>query len=331
MSVVPIRSEAALRGARMLRTALGPAIATWLEDPTIIEVMLNPDGRLWIDRLGEGLADTGDMMAAADGERIIRLVAHHVGTEIHSASPRVSAELPETGERFEGLIPPVVAAPSFAIRKPAVAVFTLTDYVRAGIMSEGQADILRMAVATRQNILVAGGTSTGKTTLTNALLAEIAKTSDRVVLIEDTRELQCTSPNLVALRTKDGVATLSDLVRSALRLRPDRIPIGEVRGAEALDLVKAWGTGHPGGVGTIHAGSAIGTLRRMEQLIQEAVVTVPRALIAETINIIAVLVRDGSGRRLAELARVEGLGVSGDYKLTPFISEISKPPTGDLA
>ena len=331
MSVVPIRSEAASRGARMLRTALGPAIATWLEDPAIIEVMLNPDGRLWIDRLGEGLADTGDMMAAADGERIIRLVAHHVGTEIHSASPRVSAELPETGERFEGLIPPVVAAPSFAIRKPAVAVFTLADYVRAGIMAEGQADILRVAVATRQNILVAGGTSTGKTTLTNALLAEIAKTSDRVVLIEDTRELQCTSPNLVALRTKDGVATLSDLVRSALRLRPDRIPIGEVRGAEALDLLKAWGTGHPGGVGTIHAGSAIGTLRRMEQLIQEAVVTVPRALIAETINIIAVLVRDGSGRRLAELARVEGLGVSGDYQITPIISDNSLASTGDFA
>jgi type IV secretion system protein TrbB len=331
MSVVPIRSEAALRGARMLRTALGPAIAAWLEDPAIIEVMLNPDGRLWIDRLGEGLADTGDMMSSADGERIIRLVAHHVGTEIHSASPRVSAELPETGERFEGLIPPVVAAPSFAIRKPAVAVFTLTDYVHEGVMSEGQADILRVAVATRQNILVAGGTSTGKTTLTNALLAEIAKTSDRVVLIEDTRELQCTSPNLVALRTKDGVATLSDLVRSALRLRPDRIPIGEVRGAEALDLLKAWGTGHPGGVGTIHAGSAIGTLRRMEQLIQEAVVTVPRALIAETINIIAVLVRDGSGRRLAELARVEGLGVSGDYQITPIISDNSLAPTGDLA
>jgi len=331
MSVVPIRSEAASRGARMLRTALGPAIATWLEDPAIIEVMLNPDGRLWIDRLGEGLADTGDMMSAADGERIIRLVAHHVGTEIHSASPRVSAELPETGERFEGLIPPVVAAPSFAIRKPAVAVFTLADYVRAGIMSEGQADILRTAVATRQNILVAGGTSTGKTTLTNALLAEIAKTSDRVVLIEDTRELQCTSPNLVALRTKDGVATLSDLVRSALRLRPDRIPIGEVRGAEALDLLKAWGTGHPGGVGTIHAGSAIGTLRRMEQLIQEAVVTVPRALIAETINIIAVLVRDGSGRRLAELARVEGLGARGDYHITPIISDNSLAPTGDFA
>ncbi len=311
----------------MLRTALGPAIAAWLDDPVVIEVMLNPDGRLWVDRLAEGISDTGQILAAADGERIVRLVAHHVGVEVHARSPRVSAELPETGERFEGLLPPVVAAPAFAIRKPAVAIFTLDDYVQAGIMSPSQADVLRHGVANRSNILVAGGTGTGKTTLTNALLAEVAKTSDRIVLIEDTRELQCAAPNLVAMRTKDGVATLSDLVRSSLRLRPDRIPIGEVRGAEALDLLKAWGTGHPGGLGTIHAGTALGALRRLEQLIQEAVVTVPRALIAETINLIAVLVRDGHGRRLSELARVEGLGAEGDYRLT----SLSTTNPGDIA
>ncbi len=236
---------------------------------------------------------------------------------MHAGSPRVSAELPESGERFEGLVPPVVAAPCFAIRRPAVAVFTLDDYVAAGVMASGHAALLRGAVRDRKNILVAGGTSTGKTTLVNALLAEVAKTGDRVVLIEDTRELQCAAPNLVALRTKDGAVSLSDLVRSSLRLRPDRIPIGEVRGAEALDLLKAWGTGHPGGVGTLHAGSAIGALRRLEQLVQEAVVTVPRALIAETIDLIAVLAGRGAARRLAELATVEGLGLNGDYLLTP--------------
>ena len=166
--------------------------------------------------------------------------------------------------------------------------------------------MLRSAVRDRKNILVAGGTSTGKTTLVNALLAEVAKTGDRVVLIEDTRELQCAAPNLVALRTKDGAATLSDLVRSALRLRPDRIPIGEVRGAEALDLLKAWGTGHPGGVGTLHAGSALGALRRLEQLIQEAVVTVPRALIAETIEVIAVLAGRGARAPAHRTRRREG-------------------------
>lgn len=301
----------------MLRTAMGASIATWLADPQVIEIMLNPDGRLWVDRLGTGLPDSGDRLTPADGERIIRLVAHHVGAEVHVNAPRVSAELPESGERFEGLLPPVVAAPTFAIRKPAVAVFVLDDYVSAGIMTAPEAALLRQGVGNRLNILVAGGTGTGKTTLTNALLAEVAKTTDRVVLIEDTRELQCCAPNLVAMRTKDGVASLSDLVRSSLRLRPDRIPIGEVRGAEALDLLKAWGTGHPGGIGTIHAGSAIGALRRMEQLIQEAVVTVPRALIAETIDFVAVLVRDGTRRRLAELSRVEGLDpATGDYRLT---------------
>jgi type IV secretion system protein VirB11 len=311
----------------MLRTALGPAIAGFLGDASVVEVMLNPDGRLWIDRLAEGLSDTGERLSPADGERIVRLVAHHVGAEVHPGNPRVSAELPETGERFEGLLPPVVAAPAFAIRKPAVAVFTLQDYVQASIMSAAQADILRQAVVERSNILVAGGTSTGKTTLTNALLAEVAKTSDRVVLIEDTRELQCSTPNLVAMRTKDGVATLSDLVRSSLRLRPDRIPIGEVRGAEALDLLKAWGTGHPGGIGTIHAGTALGALRRLEQLIQEAVITVPRALIAETIDVVAVLSGRGSTRRLAELGRVSGLSPDGDYRIQPA----TLPPQGDLA
>ena len=302
----------------MLRTALGDAIARYLDNNEIIEVMLNPDGRLWIDRLNGGLTETSKKISAADGERIIRLVAHHVGVEVHEGAPRLSAELPETGERFEGLLPPVVAAPTFAIRKPAIAVFTLEDYVSGRIMTKAQAQMLRLAVKDRLNILVAGGTSTGKTTLTNALLAEVAKTSDRIILIEDMRELQCLSANLVALRTKEGVSTLADLVRASLRLRPDRIPIGEVRGSEALDLLKAWGTGHPGGIGTIHAGSGIGALRRLEQLIQEAVVTVPRALIAETINIIAVLSGRGSKRRLSELLQVTGLDANGDYLLTHY-------------
>lgn len=319
--------QAVSRGARMLRTALGPAIAAYLEDPSVVEVMLNPDGRLWVDRLKEGLVATDDILIPADGERIVRLVAHHVGAEVHAGAPRVSAELPETGERFEGLLPPVVAAATFAIRKPAVAVFTLSDYVVAGIMTQDQAEVLRLAVEKRKNILVAGGTSTGKTTLTNALLAEVAKTSDRVVLIEDTRELQCAATNLVALRTKDGVASLSDLVKSSLRLRPDRIPIGEVRGAEALDLLKAWGTGHPGGIGTIHANTAIGALLRLEQLVQEAVVTVPRALIADTIDIIAVLSGRGTNRRLVEIALVDGLDpVSGDYRtLNAHLSPAHQP------
>jgi type IV secretion system protein VirB11 len=327
VSITPIRNEVFVRSARMLRTALGPQISGWLDDAEVVEVMLNPDGQLWLDRLGVGLQETGCRLSVEDGERIVRLVAHHVGAEVHPGAPRVSAELPESGERFEGLLPPVVTGPTFAIRKPAVAVFTLEDYVAAGIMTASAATVLRRAVADRRNVLVAGGTSTGKTTLANALLAEVAKTRDRVVLIEDTRELQCAAPNVVALRTKDGVASLADLVRSSLRLRPDRIPIGEVRGAEALDLLKAWGTGHPGGVGTIHAGTARGALRRLEQLVQEAVPVVPRALIAETVDLIAVLNGRGGDRRLTELCAVADLAANGEYRVT----DLSAASPGEIS
>ena len=303
----------------MLRTALGPHLGALLAEDGVVELMLNPDGHIWVDRLKSGMADTGAKLAPADGERIIRLVAHHVGVEAHALSPRLSAELPETGERFEGLLPPLVVHPTFCIRRPASIIFSLDDYVAAGVMTGLKADALRQAVASRLNIIVAGATSSGKTTLANALLAEVARTGDRVVMIEDTRELQCVAPNVISMRTKDGVATLTDLVRSAMRLRPDRIPIGEVRGPEALDLVKAWSTGHPGGVGTLHAGSALGALLRLEQLIQEAVITVPRALIAETINLIVVLQGRGHQRRVSEMVRVTGLDASGAYELSPLL------------
>lgn len=305
------------RGTAMLRSALGPAIGAWLDDPQIAEVMLNADGRLWVDRLSTGMAETAERLSSPQAERIIRLVAHHVGAEVHATSPRVSAELPESGERFEGLLPPVVTAPVFSIRRPASLPLALADYVAAGTMTATQATYLAGAVRNHDNILVAGGTSTGKTTLTNALLAVAATTNDRIVLIEDTRELRCDAANVLYLRTAPGI-TMGDLVRSSLRLRPDRIPVGEVRGAEALDLLKAWGTGHPGGIGTIHAGSAIGALHRLEQLILEAVPSVPRPLIAETINVIAVLSGRGAQRRLSELARVHGLRPDGTYDLIPL-------------
>ncbi|MET3515009.1 type IV secretion system protein VirB11 [Pseudacidovorax sp. 1753] len=303
--------EPAERRIRMLRTAMGPEITAALEDRDVIEVLLNPDGSLWLDRLGTGRAPTGHRMAAADAERIIRLVAAHVRAEVHSGAPLLSAELPETGERFMGALPPIVRAPSFAIRKRALAIMTLADYVAAGIMSEAQAAFLRCAVRARLNIVVAGGTSTGKTTLANALLDEVARTRDRVLVLEDTVELQCRSEDHVSLRAEPGAATMADLVRATLRLRPDRIVVGEVRGAEALDLIKAWGTGHPGGIATVHANSAAGALTRLEQLIQEVSLTVPRALIAETVNVVVHLAGRGHARRVHCVARVVGHDTNG--------------------
>jgi P-type conjugative transfer ATPase TrbB len=302
------------RRSRMLRTAMGPQIAAALDDPEVVEVLLNPDGMLWLDRLGAGLAPTGVRMSAADGERIIRLVAAHVRAEAHGSAPILSAELPEGGERFLGALPPIVRAPAFAIRKPALRILTLAHYVADGIVTEVQADFLRWAVRARLNIVVAGGTSTGKTTLANALLDEIAATGDRVLILEDTVELQCRAENHVAMRTEPGVTTMRDLVSATLRMRPDRIVVGEVRGGEALDLLKALGTGHPGGIATLHAGSAQGALTRLEQLVQEVTVTVPRALIAETVNVIVHIAGRGRARRVKEIVQVVGLDAHG-YRL----------------
>lgn len=314
------------RSRAMLQTAMGPAIAAALAEAAVVEIMVNPDGALWLDRLGDGRSDTGTRYDPAQVERIIRLVASHARTEAHAASPIVSAELPPhgegAGERFEGVLPPVSLAPCFSIRKPAARIYGLTDYVGDGLISAELARILRAAVVDRRNILIAGGTSSGKTTLANALLAEMAHLDERVILIEDTRELQCAAADVVALRTRAagaggaGAVAMAELVRSTLRLRPDRIIVGEVRGREALDMLKAWNTGHPGGIATVHANSAIAALYRLEQLVQEAVVTVPRRLIAEAIDLIVFIAGRSLSRRVETVARVGGLDPDGGYAVT---------------
>jgi len=318
-------AEINLRKRAMLRTAMGPAIEAALGDSRVIEIMVNPNGVLRIDLLGEGRVDTQVRIAPDQVERIIRLVASHVRSEVHGDRPIVSAELPAhgegAGERFEGILPPVATAPCFAIRKPAARIHSLGDYVADGIMSRDVAELLRQAVLHRANILVAGGTSSGKTTLANALLNEMAEIDERVVVIEDTRELQCPAADTVALRTRAGHVTIGDLVRSTLRLRPDRIIVGEVRGPEALDMLKAWNTGHPGGIATVHANGAAAALHRLESLVQEAVVTVPRRLIAEAIDLVVFISGRGLARRVAAVVQLDGLdGASGEYRLTDLLS-----------
>jgi P-type conjugative transfer ATPase TrbB len=295
------------RGLAMLSTALGPSIAAMLDAPDTIEVIANPDGRLWLEQVGRGRVPTPHRLEAAETERVIRLVATLTGAEVNRDRPIVSAELPPRGERFEGVLPPVSRAPCFAIRKPASRIFTLEDYEALGIVSAAQGAQLRQAVRARCNIIVAGGTGSGKTTLANALLHEIARLGERVVILEDTRELQCAAEDVVALRTQQGSVTLSDLVRSTLRLRPDRIVVGEVRGPEALDLLKAWNTGHPGGIATLHANSAQAALARLEQLTLEVCETPPRALIAEAVDLIVFIERGGpAGRRIPDIYAPKG-------------------------
>jgi len=303
----------------MLRTAFCLVVRNALDAADTIEIMANPDGSVWIEKAGIGVVVSEHTLDASDRERVIRLVASGVGEAANRAAPIVSAELPGSGERFEGLLPPVSTAPCFSIRKPATTPFELGDYVDQGALSPALCAALREAVANRANILIAGGTSSGKTTFTNALLAEPAFQDDRIVLLEDTRELCCAAPNTVQLRTHRGSVSLQQLVRSTLRLRPDRIIVGEVRGAEALDLLKAWNTGHPGGITTLHANSAYGALRRLEQLTLEATSRAPFDLIAEAVDVVVFMSRTGGQRRIEEALRVSGFDGDG-YQTEPLVS-----------
>lgn len=319
MSLHAQHTETEARRTAMLRTAFCPVVREALEAPDTIEVMANPDGLVWIEKAGVGVIISQHTLAPCDRERVIRLVASGVGEAAGRASPIVSAELPGSGERFEGLLPPVSTAPCFSIRKPATTPFELGDYVTQGALAPALAAALKDSIASHANILIAGGTSSGKTTFTNALLAEASLHDDRIVILEDTRELRCAAPNVVQLRTHRGSTSLQDLVRSTLRLRPDRIIVGEVRGAEALDLLKAWNTGHPGGITTLHANSAHGALARLEQLTLEATPRAPFDLIAEAIDVVVFMSRAGGQRRVEEALRVTGFDGEG-YQTAPLVS-----------
>jgi len=301
----------------MLRSAFkGPVGAALVADDTI-EILANPDGSVWIEAAGSGLRRVSESLGHDDRERIIRLVASSVGEICDQASPIVSAELPGSGERFEGILPPVAKAPCFAIRKPAHQPIGLDTYVETGALTPALCMALRAALADRLNIVIAGGTSSGKTTFANALLSEPSLADDRIVILEDTRELRCSAEDVTQLRTHRSGITLRDLVRSTLRLRPDRIIVGEVRGGEALDLLKAWNTGHPGGITTLHANSAPGALTRLEQLVEEATPARPHALIAEAVDVIIFLSRASGARRVEQALRLTGLeGI--EYRTEPL-------------
>lgn len=292
------------RLVRKLRDALGEVICAALEDTDVVEVMLNPDGRLFVERLGEGIGAVGELAPGA-AEIIIGSVAHALQTEADEDRPIISGELPIGGHRFEGLLPPVVSAPSFTIRRRASRLIPLADYVTAGVMTKLQASIVRQAVRDRLNIVVSGGTGSGKTTLANAVIAEIVADTPahRLLILEDTAEIQCAAENAVALHTSDTV-DMARLLKSTMRLRPDRIIVGEVRDGAALTLLKAWNTGHPGGITTIHANTAHSALRRLEQLTAEVSQQSMREVIGEAVDLVISIERTATGRRVRDVMHV---------------------------
>lgn len=292
----------------MLSTSLGP-IGRYLLDPEIIEIMLNPDGKVWIDHIKTGRAYTGIEMPPGNSRQVLELVANNVNTVCTAENPILSAELPGTGSRFQGMLPPIVRQPTFTIRKKAIQVFTLQQYVESGIMTAEQKETIVRAVLDKKNILVVGSTGSGKTTLCNAILAEIATTGDRIVIIEDTQELQCSAQDYVAIRTDNDNENRNTqaALKSTMRLRPDRIVVGEVRGGEALTLLDAWNTGHPGGLCTIHANTALHGLKRIESLCKRAIVgEVDRETIAEAINYAIFITKTATGRKIKEIIEVHG-------------------------
>ncbi|MFG1182838.1 P-type conjugative transfer ATPase TrbB [Xanthobacter versatilis] len=303
-----LRSHSRL--VRKLQEALGDQLCVALDDATVVEIMLNPDGKLFIERLGHGVAEVGAMNPAA-AEVVIGSVAHALQSEADGEQPIISGELPIGGHRFEGLLPPVVAAPTFTIRRRASRLIPLDDYVKAKVMSEAQASVLRSAIASRMNIVISGGTGSGKTTLANAVIAEIVAEApdDRLVILEDTAEIRCPAENAVCLHTSDTV-DMARLLKSTMRLRPDRIIVGEVRDGAALTLLKAWNTGHPGGVTTIHSNTAMSALRRLEQLTAEVSQQPMQEVIGEAVDLIVSIERSGRGRRVHEILHVEGFSAS---------------------
>lgn len=290
-----------------LRHNLGSAVTDALDDPDVIEIMLNDDGSLWIDSFTKGMEKVAEI-DAANAASILNIVASILGTVVTKEKPVVEGELPLDGSRFEGLFPPVVARPSFTIRKKALKVFTLTDYVSAKIMTPEEKEAIENAVREKKNILVVGGTGSGKTTLSNAILAELSEScgEDRIVIIEDTLELQCVSTNKVQLRTTP-TTTMQHLLKATMRLRPDRIVVGEVRDGAALDLLKAWNTGHPGGLCTVHANSCSGGLLRLQQLISEVSQSPMKELIDEAVDLVIFIAKTPEGRRIKEISETDNL------------------------
>ncbi|TBZ68990.1 P-type conjugative transfer ATPase TrbB [Rhizobium leguminosarum] len=300
------------RLVRKLQEALGDQLCVALDDANVVEIMLNPDGKLFIERLGHGVTPAGEMSSAA-AEMVIGTVAHALQSEVDTEQPIISGELPIGGHRFEGLLPPVVTKPAFTIRRRVSRLIPLEDYIRAGVMTEYQAATIRSAISTRLNIIISGGTGSGKTTLANAVIHEIVKSApqDRLVILEDTAEIQCAAENAVLLHTSDSI-DMARLLKSTMRLRPDRIVVGEVRDGAALTLLKAWNTGHPGGVATIHSNTAMSALRRLEQLTAEASQQPMHEVIGEVVDLVISIERTPRGRLVRDIIQVERF-INGQY------------------
>jgi type IV secretion system protein VirB11 len=279
-------------------------LAELYRDPDTVELIVNEDGRVWLDTLKESSIDTGLFIPEGARTTIIELMADSMGELANRDRPFVSAIFPESLERFQGQLPPLVLAPTFSIRMPARKVITLDEQVARGTLSPTHAAVLRQALVERRNIIISGATGSGKSTFANSLLAETCLSGDRHVIIQDLPELRTVAKNATILftRASNPVITAQALLVIALRLRPDRIHIGECRDGMTLrELFKAWNTGHPGGLTTLHADSVEDVLYRAEDLIAEVSTQIPHRQIARTVGLIVQIARTPEGRRVTDM------------------------------
>lgn len=301
--------ESRERSLSTLKYAMGVDILKYMQDKDVFEIIVNPDHKLWVDTFGQGKIYTGIEIHPDTSKQIIYSAAAISGQVITSDFPMLEAELPDSdsfeSSRFQGLLPGVVTDPAFNIRKHPQRILTLDHYVQQGVMTEHQKEIIVQAIHDKKNIIAAGGTSSGKTTLLNAILAEISKLTDRVIMIEDTKELHCVAQDCVALHTLKGVDMMA-LLRSTLRLSPNRIVVGEIRGEEALALLDAWSTGHGGGCSTVHSNSAYDTLLRLENLTSRVAKNPQQITIGRAVDMVVYLKYSGLKRTLEEIIHVEG-------------------------
>ena len=312
-SIDKAKAEAHGRLIEQMRRILGEAICAVFDDPKAVEIMLNDDGKILVERHGSGIAEL-TTLSPSKALNFLSLMASYRDTTVGKEKPIVEGAMPEEFRRarFAGCIPPLTPMPTFSIRLPTTQIFTLADYVSAGIMTDDEKTMLEQAIEDRKNIVVSGGTSSGKTTLLNALshhVAEISGLDQRVIIVEDTREIVCQAPNTVQMLTDfDAGIDMTRLLKLTLRYRPDRIFVGEVRDGAALALLKAWNTGHPGGLATLHANDPQAALLRLDQLCQEAGVPSQQDLIREAVDVVVQIQRDKNapaGRRITHIHFVE--------------------------
>ncbi len=291
-----------------LKREFGPVVGALFADDTVIEIMLNPDGVLWVERLGCDMEEIGTMRPS-QAEMLMGTLAHLNSKVMTADHPALACELPKEfrGARFQGHIPPVVKTPVFTLRMPASAVFRLSEYVAQGIMTSGQREVIEAAVRDKKNILIAGGTGSGKTTLTNGIIQYISEAcpKDRIIILEDIGELKCSAKNAVILLSSAKMP-MTILLKDTLRMRSDRILVSEVRDGAALDMLMAWNTGHPGGICTLHSDTAPSALERLEQMIALVSVGKMQKMIARAVDLVVYIERCSGSRRIREILAVDG-------------------------